>query len=654
MPENKVKIILEAANQTKQAFNEVESQGTKVFDNLKSHLLAFTAAGAAVTAFVSILKKSISEASAAEDIQNRLKFALESTGYSWKYAKASVDAFASSIQDVTRFSDEEARQALTNMMLYTRDLTKAEESARLAMDMSVRTGMDLTSSTRYIGMAMSGNVEMLGRYIPELRNLDDVLGKNATQAERAEYTFKILQQKFGGTAQADVTTYSGVLKQFQNQWSDFAETLGNVVLPALTKVLGVMTSILKSFNEQMNKGPLKQIEEEIEVIDRAIERIKQQAEKAFLIEENTGATTFVTEQEVLERVLMLEHERQDLLEKRQRLLATQRFNQAALAGEIKPDVLTGKAAKQDPFLALYGMTEDEFKDRMSYSKLMYEEWKEVYLAIEPAAEAVASALAAAAAEEVRMNPMFADDAYNLKRAADEAARNAAIEKERADAIERAETARAAEEGYAYETPTLKQMRDMDARSADLAKKMEFDWSSVANQIGSAFQSGFFDLFKGGIKDLKDVWNGFIENLVESFWRGISQMITNWILFQNVTGAYKSGSGLIGMVGSLLGKAEGGIIAGWRPIKSFQYGGIVDRPTLGMIGEGGGDEAVIPLKGGKVPVEMQGGGGTNVVVVYAMDSQSMEDVFNRSAAKIVQIVHEDIRTAGLLKDTIKGL
>ena len=41
-----------------------------------------------------------------------------------------------------------------------------------------------------------------------------------------------------------------------------------------------------------------------------------------------------------------------------------------------------------------------------------------------------------------------------------------------------------------------------------------------------------------------------------------------------------------------------------PLKMFADGGMVNRPTLGMIGEAG-PEAVIPLKGGNVPVKMSG-------------------------------------------------
>ena len=68
-------------------------------------------------------------------------------------------------------------------------------------------------------------------------------------------------------------------------------------------------------------------------------------------------------------------------------------------------------------------------------------------------------------------------------------------------------------------------------------------------------------------------------------------------------------------------AEGGVFSGgftplgetagsrgWtgQPIRAFAEGGMVSAPTLGLVGEAGYPEAVIPLKHGAVPVDVRGG------------------------------------------------
>jgi phage-related minor tail protein len=54
-------------------------------------------------------------------------------------------------------------------------------------------------------------------------------------------------------------------------------------------------------------------------------------------------------------------------------------------------------------------------------------------------------------------------------------------------------------------------------------------------------------------------------------------------------------------------ANGGIAMGG--FRAFANGGVVNKPTLGLIGEGRYNEAVVPLPDGKsIPVIMQTGGG----------------------------------------------
>jgi len=81
-----------------------------------------------------------------------------------------------------------------------------------------------------------------------------------------------------------------------------------------------------------------------------------------------------------------------------------------------------------------------------------------------------------------------------------------------------------------------------------------------------------------------------------------------------------GSGLLGkaqqgfnFIKGLFGFANGGIIPGG--MRAYASGGIVKSPTLGMIGEGRFNEAVVPLPDGKsIPVQMPGAGQQNNVTV----------------------------------------
>ena len=145
--------IKQFSDETKKAFDELKKgpeQTKSGLSALSEGWVGLTAKLTAATAAAYGIEKAFSsfieQAAEAEQIENRLKFALETTGYQWQYAKSAVDDFAESIMKSTRFSDEQARQALTDMMMYTQDFSKAQMGAKLAMDMSIRTGQDLAGS----------------------------------------------------------------------------------------------------------------------------------------------------------------------------------------------------------------------------------------------------------------------------------------------------------------------------------------------------------------------------------------------------------------------------------------------------------------------------------------------------------------------------
>lgn len=90
------------------------------------------------------------------------------------------------------------------------------------------------------------------------------------------------------------------------------------------------------------------------------------------------------------------------------------------------------------------------------------------------------------------------------------------------------------------------------------------------------------------------------------------------MLMSVIGA--GGSNVGDIIGGLFGAASGGIMPGG--VTGYADGGIVKRPTLGLVGEGKMNEAVVPLPDGKaIPVSMNGSGqNNNVTVNVSMDGQ----------------------------------
>jgi len=176
------------------------------------------------------------------------------------------------------------------------------------------------------------------------------------------------------------------------------------------------------------------------------------------------------------------------------------------------------------------------------------------------------------------------------------------------------------EGVSTKTePSIFQpLKDLFSKDAPFLQKI--------GDIFSSFKDGFASIFKGLFSG-----EGGIGSLLGSL-----------------------GSGIRG----LLPFASGGIIQGG--MKAYSSGGVVSKPTLGLIGEGRHNEAVVPLPNGKeIPVNLgsTGGAGTNNVAVnISMEggqatteggSQNISEFGNVIASLVQRELADQTRPGGLL-------
>jgi hypothetical protein len=197
---------------------------------------------------IDVITGLVNIAAEAEEIEKRAAFQIETWGYKFQEIKPYVDAFAESIQATTRFSGEGALQGLGQMMQYTSSVEQGMKGVQIAIGLATQEHMDLSSAIRYVGMAMGGDVEILGRWILELRNLDEVLGANASAAEKWTFTQGILNRMFGGAAQADLRTYRGEVTQLKNDWDDLEKSIGTALTLSAEKWVAGARSYVADFS----------------------------------------------------------------------------------------------------------------------------------------------------------------------------------------------------------------------------------------------------------------------------------------------------------------------------------------------------------------------------------------------------------------------
>lgn len=110
--------------------------------------------------------------------------------------------------------------------------------------------------------------------------------------------------------------------------------------------------------------------------------------------------------------------------------------------------------------------------------------------------------------------------------------------------------------------------------------------------------------------------------------------------------------------SLLKSANGNILVGG--FQAFAKGGIANKPTLGLVGEGAYNEAIVPLPNGKaIPVDMKGSAGgdvtTNITVNVDQNGETKSEMTGDQAGKlgkaidaaVKRVILEERRPGGIL-------
>ena len=145
---------------------------------------------------------------------------------------------------------------------------------------------------------------------------------------------------------------------------------------------------------------------------------------------------------------------------------------------------------------------------------------------------------------------------------------------------------------------------------------------IGDAFGTAMTSGVASLVDG-TATAKEVFADFLKSVGQTLLQAAGQMISTYVaigiakIFAGLGGGGGAGglepntaagnAAFMQRTGAL-GFANGGVAkGGFVPFKAFADGGTVSGPTLGLVGEGKYNEAIVPLPDGRsIPVSMKGG------------------------------------------------
>jgi len=261
MAEKKIafKITQTGAEQVQNKFGSIDRE-------IQSLIGRYISLGSAIYALKKSFDFTISAAIKEEEGIRKLSTSLKLLGVEYSAIQNEIEGLIARMQAQTEYGDSEMRAALTVMIQLTGDYRKATENLNLVLDIASSGLFGVEEAARYVAMALEGNVQMLGRYIPALRAENNEIIKNGSAAEKAAEAMRILNEKFGGTAQENLESTSAQLKQLNNYLNDIGENIGSFVLPALNK-------LILSLSQTLGISQLKEAKTALDIYGGAMKRL---------------------------------------------------------------------------------------------------------------------------------------------------------------------------------------------------------------------------------------------------------------------------------------------------------------------------------------------------------------------------------------------
>jgi hypothetical protein len=222
-------------------FKNLETNGEKAQFAIKKAAVPAAAALAGLTAALgSAVKGAIEDAAAQDKLAEQIRRTTGATD-----AQISMNEDWIAVQGrLLGVTDDELRPALGGLVRATGSITKAQELASAAMDISAAKGISLETTTKALEKAYGGNMTALAKLSPELR---DMIKGGAELDE----VMQAMSKTFGGAASEAAETTQGKFERMKIALDETKESIGASLMP----VVEAIVPILQKFSDWAAKHP---------------------------------------------------------------------------------------------------------------------------------------------------------------------------------------------------------------------------------------------------------------------------------------------------------------------------------------------------------------------------------------------------------------
>lgn len=220
---------------------KIKSTGEEAIDRVSESFDAMKmVALAAFAAISAVIVKSIQDYREQELATNALTRAMVNNGIYSAELRDNYLAQASALQQLTLYGDEQIISAQAVLQGYLGQTKVTQELVQATLDLATAKGMDLNSAAELVGKTIGTETNALARNGIEVT-------ENASRQQRLGEVLDGIRSKWGGQAEAAASGL-GVLTQVKNVISDLFEEIGQRLAPVIVLFAGKF----KAFGSDVN------------------------------------------------------------------------------------------------------------------------------------------------------------------------------------------------------------------------------------------------------------------------------------------------------------------------------------------------------------------------------------------------------------------
>jgi hypothetical protein len=184
-------------------------------------------------AVINVFKGMSAAASVQEDAITKLNQSLKNTGNFSVEASKDLQKYASGMQKITKFGDEEILNAMSLIAAFDIEGKELEDLTTATLDLAQAKGFNLVSAADLVAKSVGSSTNAMTRYGVEVTGA-------VGSTERANTAVTNMAKIFGGQAMAAAKTFSGQQKTLADNLGDVAEQMGFMIQERSKGFIGFM------------------------------------------------------------------------------------------------------------------------------------------------------------------------------------------------------------------------------------------------------------------------------------------------------------------------------------------------------------------------------------------------------------------------------